>query len=191
MRFYRKAEAAAQQILQAFQSGDLPKAIAPVFVNRKDDVPCRSWSWSNQLLAAIAGTSDARGFRQWEKIGRRVTKGAKSFPILVPICRKRTAKGDDGTEEETTYVAGFTSAAVFTLEQTEGAPLPPPDPQVLAWLESLPQSMWRASGACRSMRSTARTPAVWATTNTARPLRWVWQISRRGPTNCVMLPEED
>ncbi len=138
MKYYRKAESAAQRILQAFQDGDLPRALAPVFVNRKDDVPCRSWSWSNQLLAAIFGTGDARGYKQWEKIGRHVKKGEKSFPILVPICRKRTAKGDAATEEETTYVAGFTSAAVFTLEQTEGAPLPPPDPQVLAWLESLP-----------------------------------------------------
>ena len=41
-------------------------------------------------------------------------------------------------EEEYTYIAGFTSAAVFGLEQTEGDPLPPPDPKVMAWLESLP-----------------------------------------------------
>lgn len=138
MQFYRKAESAATRILEAFQSGNLPKALAPVFVNRKDNVPCRQWSWSNQLLTALAGHSDARGFRQWESVGRNVKKGEKSFPILVPVVRKRTKKNDDGTEEEYTYIAGFTSAAVFGLQQTEGDPLPPPDPRVMAWLESLP-----------------------------------------------------
>ena len=62
-RFYGKAEEAAQQILAAFQSGDLPKPLAAVFIRRKDDVPCRSWSWSNQLITALRGHSDARGYR--------------------------------------------------------------------------------------------------------------------------------
>ena len=33
---------------------------------------------------------------------------------------------------------GFTSAPVFRLGDTEGDPLPPPDPKVMTWLESLP-----------------------------------------------------
>jgi hypothetical protein len=55
MRYYRKAESAAQKILAAFQTGNLPKALAPMFVRRRDDVPCRSWSWSNQCGASIRG----------------------------------------------------------------------------------------------------------------------------------------
>ena len=67
MRFYGKAEAAANSILRAFQSpSSLPAAIAPVFIQRKDGSPCRSWSWANQLLVALHGHSDARGFRQWQ-----------------------------------------------------------------------------------------------------------------------------
>ena len=54
-KFYGKAEAAARTIVEAFQSGDLPKALAPIFVKRRDNVPCRQWSWSNQLLTALAG----------------------------------------------------------------------------------------------------------------------------------------
>ena len=42
-RFYRKAEDAATRIVEAFRSGDLPKALAPVFVRRREDVPCRAW----------------------------------------------------------------------------------------------------------------------------------------------------
>jgi len=61
MKFYRKAESAATRILEAFKTGNLPRALAPVFVNRKDNVPCRSWSWSNQLLTALSGYSAGRG----------------------------------------------------------------------------------------------------------------------------------
>ncbi len=139
MRFYRKAESAATAILAAFEGGDLPKALAPIFVNRKDNVPCRAWSWSNQLLTAILGHSDARGYRQWQEVGRHVKKGEKSFPILVPMVRKRTGKDKEtGEEKEHTYISGFTSAAVFGLRQTEGDPLPPPDPRVTKWLDNLP-----------------------------------------------------
>ena len=138
-RFYRKAESAAESIVAAFESGDVPKALAPVFINRRDNVPCRAWSWGNQLLAALAGTSDARGYRQWQTVGRHVTKGAKAFPILCPCVGKRTEKDTEtGEEQERSYVYGFTSAPVFRLEDTDGEPLPPPDPKVMAWLESLP-----------------------------------------------------
>lgn len=139
MRFYRKAESAATEILEAFQSGNLPQALAPVFIHRKDNVPCRAWSWSNQLLAAVNGTSDARGYRQWQAVGRQVRKGEKSFAILVPIIKKRTTENPEtGEKEEASYIAGFTSAPVFGIEQTEGDPLPPPDAEVTAWLDRLP-----------------------------------------------------
>ena len=137
--YRRKARQAAESILTAFQTGNLPKALAPIFVRRKDNVPCRAWSWSNQLLVALAGHADARGYRQWEQVGRHVKKGEKAFPILVPLCGKRTEKDPEtGDEQERKFIYGFTSAPVFGMDQTEGDPLPPPDPEVMAWLESLP-----------------------------------------------------
>ena len=85
-QFYGKAAQAATRILEAFQSGSLPKALAPVFVRRKDNVPCRAWSWSNQLLATLYGHSDARGYRQWESVaviffvtGARIEKDFSPF----------------------------------------------------------------------------------------------------------------
>jgi len=129
MRFYRKAESAATSILEAFRSGNLPQALAPVFIRRQDNVPCREWSWSNQLLCAPPGTADARGYRQWKEVGRHVKKGAKAFPILVPMIGKRAGKdAETGEETEDTFLYGFTSAPVFRLEDTQGEPLPPPDP---------------------------------------------------------------
>ena len=139
LRFYRRAEQAASQILDAFRSGDLPKRLALVFVHRKDDVPCRKWSWSNQLIVALTGHSDARGYRQWQAVGRHVKKGKKAFYILSP-CIKRYKKTDDetGEEDERTFLLGFTSTAVFGYSQTDGAPLPDADPEVTNWLDNLP-----------------------------------------------------
>jgi len=61
MQYVGKAVDVAATIIEAFQTGNLPKAMAPIFIRRKDGVPCRSWSWGNQLLCVIYGTSDARG----------------------------------------------------------------------------------------------------------------------------------
>jgi hypothetical protein len=139
MKFYRKAESAASRILEAFQAGNVPKALAPVFVRRRDNVPCRAWSWNNQLLVALAGHADARGYRQWQEVGRHVKKGEKALHILCPCVGKKTETDPNtGREREVPFVYGFTSAPVFGLAQTEGDPLPPADPEVTAWLESLP-----------------------------------------------------
>ena len=136
---YRKAEDAAQRVLDAFKVGNLPKPLAAIFIRRNDDSPCREWSWSNQFIVALAGYSDARGFRQWEQVGRKVKKGEKAFPILCPCVRKRTEKNEEtGKEEERSYVYGFTSAPVFGFEQTDGADLPTGDAHVDQWFRSLP-----------------------------------------------------
>ncbi|MBN2476314.1 MAG: IS21 family transposase [Pirellulales bacterium] len=137
MKFYRKAESAARAILEAFRCGSVPKAMAPVFIRRKDNVPCRSWS--NQMIAALFCGGDARGYRQWQEVGRQVKKGEKAAHILVPLVGKRSeTDAESGQTQEQTFLYGFTSAPVFGLHQTEGAPLPPPDPEVMAWLENLP-----------------------------------------------------
>ena len=70
MKFYGKAEESAKVILEAFRNpNSLPKPLAQVFIHREDNVPCRSWSWRNQLLVALQGYKDARGFRQREEAG--------------------------------------------------------------------------------------------------------------------------
>ena len=98
-QYFGKAADAATRIMELFQNGDVPAALAPVFINRHADLPCRKWSWNNQLLTALAGTDDARGFRQWLAVGRHVRKGEHGFPILAPITRKRTDR-DSTTGEE-------------------------------------------------------------------------------------------
>ena len=68
----------------------------------------------------ISGTSDARGFRQWNEVGRRVKRGSKSFTILAP----RFVKNQTEDEEEMEPVlAGFLAVPVFRVEDTDGEPL--------------------------------------------------------------------
>jgi hypothetical protein len=139
VRYYGQAEQAASRILAAFQAGNLPQALAPIFIRRRDNVPCRAWSWSNQLLVALCGHSDARGYRQWEAAGRHVLKGQHGFPILVPLLRKsERTDAESGETQERSYLCGFKHSIVFGLDQTDGAELPLASPAVAAWIEGLP-----------------------------------------------------
>jgi len=87
--------------------------------------PCRAWSRCNRFLVALAGTGDARGFRQWQEVNRRVKKGTKSFGILVP--RYHNINDDDDDDSKPRLI-GFVAAPVFRYEDTEGEPLPNVEP---------------------------------------------------------------
>lgn len=141
MRFYgQHAQETAQRIVEAFREpGQLPKALAPIFIRRKDNIPCRQWSYFNQLAVVLAGTTDARGIRQWNQAGRKVKKGSTALWILAP-CTKRIAEPGEKSDEEKHRVVlyGFRSVAVFAVEDTEGDPLPEPDPKYAEWVRELP-----------------------------------------------------
>ena len=139
MKYYGRAEGVAEKIVEAFKSGNIPKALAPVFVRRKDGVPCRAWSWGNQLICILNGTQDARGLKQWNTVGRTVKKGSKCFDILVPLMKTVTAKDTEtGEEKKVQVLYGFGTAPVFSIDCTEGAELPKVDVEVTQWMNSLP-----------------------------------------------------
>jgi len=138
MQYTAKAQQVAGQILEAFKSGNLPKALAPVFIRRKDLVPCRKWSWCNQLLCVLNGTADARGIRQWNEAGRSITKGTHGFHIFVPLLREIVEKNEKtGQDERRSALYGFKTVPVFSVENTEGEPLPV-DMEVKEHIDSLP-----------------------------------------------------
>lgn len=94
--------------------------------------PSDSWSLGNKILMFLNGTDDARGFKQWQNVGRSVKKGAKAFYILAPAKRKITRKvTDEDTgeekEEERAIITGFRDVPVFRCEDTEGDPIPKPE----------------------------------------------------------------
>lgn len=104
------------KVLTEFEAGTVPEKIAYTmfpFVN----IPSSSWSLFNHLVMFIHDTEDARGFRQWNEVGRQVKKGSTSFKILVPCFRKEK---DATTDEDVPRLSGFTTANVFRAEDTVG-----------------------------------------------------------------------
>ena len=129
-----KARVCLQKIVDLFQQGDVPKALAVVTIPPQANIPSAKWSVSNRLLQFLADTSDARGFRQWQESGRKVKKGSKALYILGPKTRTITEEDDDGQEVEKHIVMGFFAIPVFRVEDTDGASLPyePATPPPLA-----------------------------------------------------------
>jgi len=105
-------------ILNRFETGEIPKAIA-YSIFPIQDIPASKWSLCNRTLMFFSGTQDARGFNQWKEAKRFVKKGAKSFSILAP----RFAKRENAEGNEQTFLAGFLTISVFRFEDTDGEPL--------------------------------------------------------------------
>jgi len=129
-----RAKEALSRLLAMFESGDLPAAVARTMITPVPGTerPSDKWSLGNKILMFLAGTRDARGFKQWQKSGRKVKKGSKAFYILAPSTRKKRVKVvDEETgkerEEDRVVITGFREVPVFRLEDTEGEPLSNPD----------------------------------------------------------------
>jgi antirestriction protein ArdC len=64
------------------------------------------------------------GLRQWEKLNRKVSKGAKAVWILAPVTRRLIEEDEDGNKAERHRVVGFKGVPVFNVSDTHGDPLP-------------------------------------------------------------------
>jgi hypothetical protein len=93
-----------------------------------------TYSWGNVLLigAQRPDATHVAGYHKWKDLGRFVKTGEKGIMIFAPMLTKRR---DDATtppnpdksptkKDEVLRVAGFRTAFVFDVEQTEGKPLP-------------------------------------------------------------------
>lgn len=139
MKMYGRATEVAERIVEAFKHPEtLPAALAPIFIHRNDDAPCRKWSWHNQLLVILSGTSDARGMKQWNAVKRKVKKGSSAVWILAPCMKTLKEKDEDtGEEQKRNILYGFKAVPVYRVEDTEGEPLPGAEEQE-SWISSLP-----------------------------------------------------
>ena len=113
-----KVKEALNKIMERFESGDIPEAVAyamfPV-----PAIPCSNWSLLNRIITFINCSKDARGIRQWNSVNRYVKKGTKAIYILVPFIRNV----EDDLGENQHRLLGFGVAPVFRVEDTEGEPL--------------------------------------------------------------------
>lgn len=106
-------------IVERFKNGDIPQAVA-LSMFPIPNVPAANWSLLNRTLMFFSGTQDARGFKQWSAVGRRIKKGARAIHILGPRLKRIV---DKETEEEKFFLKGFLTIPVFRMEDTEGDPL--------------------------------------------------------------------
>jgi len=97
--------------------------------------PCWGYSFLNRLIIAANGTSDARTFKQWRDVGRKVIKGERAHIFVyepVTILKKvddesttfKPIVKDDGIYRA--IVIGFKLSARFAIEQTDGDPVDTP-----------------------------------------------------------------
>jgi len=77
-----------ETVLKVFEKNPEKVALAVFKGNGKSS---DAWSFFNCLIMLMNNTEDARGFRQWQKVGRRVKKGAKS--ILHPRSNQKESSG--------------------------------------------------------------------------------------------------
>lgn len=137
--FRDKANQEIDRLLALFESGQIPEAVAKTVIPPLD-VPCARWSLANRMLTMLAGTADARGYRQWQEAGRHVRKGARAFYILAPrIAKVRVEDPETGETVREKRLVGFLAVPVFRAEDTDGQPLEyppmePPEPPPLAEL---------------------------------------------------------
>ncbi len=114
-----KVRMVLKDILEKFKTGEVPKAIAYALFPVAG-TPSDKWSFMNKMIMFMSGTVDARGIRQWNRVGRMVKRGAKAIYILVPYF----VKGKRNVEEdENEILKGFFAKPVFRVEDTEGEAL--------------------------------------------------------------------
>ena len=126
---YTKGEAARRQAERAFQelATTLRQGKSEALTTFLDAISrFRNYSLNNIMLifSQFPDAQDVRGFREWQRHGRRVQKGEKGIVIIAPIIRKTEDTGE-------TEPAGFRAAHVFDVSQTEGQPLPSTDNSTL------------------------------------------------------------
>ena len=118
---------AVDNLMEMFRTGKLPEKVAFSIIHRHagDEVPSDKWSIGNRVLQMLQGTDDARGFKQWQSVGRNVKKGSQAIHILAPLPYKIKEKDKlTGEEVEKVIVKGYKPIPIFRYEDTEGEPLP-------------------------------------------------------------------
>jgi len=133
-----KAQAALDVVIQKFKSNNLSAFVNVLAFQLDPNAPAASWSFGNQILAFTQSEQlDNRGYRQWQKVKRQVKKGAKAIFIFSPL----TFKVEDENGKEKHICTGFKATPVFSIEDTEGDPLPSYTPATLPPLADVAAKM--------------------------------------------------
>ena len=119
MKLSQRAQESLRKVLHQFQSGDLSPITQVVRIRLADNAPAAKWSLSNKVLAySQAGELDCRGFRQWERAGRKIKKGERAVYILRPVMVKNHHL--ESTQDDEYLCLGFSTVPVFAASSTQG-----------------------------------------------------------------------
>ena len=84
------------------------------------------YSWGNVLLinSQRPTATNVAGFHTWNHLGRHVKQGEKGIMIFAPVVVKQQPTPEEDKNKDALRLAGFRTAYVFDVAQTEGKPLP-------------------------------------------------------------------
>src|SRR5579883_1013197 len=84
------------------------------------------YSWGNVLLinSQRPTATHVAGFHTWHHLGRHVKQGEKGIMIFAPVVVKQEPAQGEEKSKDPFRLAGFRTAYVFDIAQTDGKPLP-------------------------------------------------------------------
>lgn len=135
MKYFGRSKEVAEALLQQFENGDVAAPLKMVLLSNPG-LPQGNWSWTNQFITMMMGCTDARGFKQWQKVGRRVASGPRAY-IRVPLMNRYKTEDKEGNEETRQYIYACKTVPVWDVAQTSGDDLEEPEDHA-ALLEALP-----------------------------------------------------
>ena len=135
-KFTVKALAALNKVVNMLRDPDKLVSAAASATFPPCDMPSASWSVRNRWIAVMqAGEVDCRTYAAWERVGRKVKRGAKAVFILKPImCTVRDSNGKpikDKQGKTEMRCTGFKGHAVHPADNTEGDPLEYENPEII------------------------------------------------------------
>jgi len=95
----KKALEQLREVAEIFSHEKLPAVVAKAYLE-SEGKPSDSWSMGNKILMMFSNTTDARGFRQWQSVGRPVKKGARAIDILGPCLATIAAESSSNCPEK-------------------------------------------------------------------------------------------
>lgn len=121
MKTNERVKTATESLMEMFRTQSFPATVAFTIIHGDStSKPSSRWSLGNRVLMLISGTRDARGYRQWETVGRQVKKGVKAISIFAPLTK---TVEDIATGKSKTIIFGFRPIPVFRIEDTDGEAL--------------------------------------------------------------------
>ena len=120
MKLSKRAATSLNRVINKFKLGDLSDVVSVARMDLAASAPAKKWSFCNKVLAySQSGDLDCRGFRQWQKVGRKVKKGSRAVYIFCPHLIKLDQKEKDSYEDKA-YCTGFSVIPVFASTDTKG-----------------------------------------------------------------------